>query len=389
MELSVAASLGVLVAGVVVYSNLANSQNALRELRNSLESLRGQAFTLKLSLDFIQEDGPHKNHYRFGGSIWEYMTKCIQKIQRNISLWQRLVYFILFYFLFSEFPNGIRHFCTTMPWTIWPSLAVLWGVCWMFYSSEDGAFGDPADVVHGNPLSAFASTFLANHSSVSPYQCQGIAAPELQEQGEGSMPELSSLAHVIPGSEGSTSHDFLFHHQFPLLDDTSFDMFGSLTNNELSRRDMGRQTCSIDTYIDTRMELAYKSGSFAPSQSYDYNLSVLDRPVPDANSSFIISQPVALSYTLPTESHDTMIDAHLSLIASPAATINESASLQGKSYDEIVSGSLIPSISTTGVTSLKEPRQSSKQCPLEVCVKTTHTDGALRYAYTPSLSSQI
>jgi len=38
---------------------------------------------------------------------------------------------------FSEFPLGIRHPCTTMPWTIWPALAVLWGVCWMFYTPSE------------------------------------------------------------------------------------------------------------------------------------------------------------------------------------------------------------------------------------------------------------
>ncbi|KAF5548905.1 hypothetical protein FMEXI_4576 [Fusarium mexicanum] len=31
-----------------------------------------------------------------------------------------------------EFSNNIRHTCTTMPWTIFPALLVLWGVCWMF-----------------------------------------------------------------------------------------------------------------------------------------------------------------------------------------------------------------------------------------------------------------
>ncbi|KAF4336028.1 hypothetical protein FBEOM_10083 [Fusarium beomiforme] len=31
-----------------------------------------------------------------------------------------------------EFPNNMRHVCTTMPWTILPALLVLWGVCWMF-----------------------------------------------------------------------------------------------------------------------------------------------------------------------------------------------------------------------------------------------------------------
>lgn len=35
---------------------------------------------------------------------------------------------------FSEFPNTMRPPCTTMPWTIWPALMVLWGVCWMFYT---------------------------------------------------------------------------------------------------------------------------------------------------------------------------------------------------------------------------------------------------------------
>jgi hypothetical protein len=33
---------------------------------------------------------------------------------------------------FSLFPGTIRPRCTTMPWTIWPALVVLWGVCWMF-----------------------------------------------------------------------------------------------------------------------------------------------------------------------------------------------------------------------------------------------------------------
>lgn len=38
--------------------------------------------------------------------------------------------------LSSEFPNNFRHTCTTMPWTIWPALVVLWGVCWMFYPGQ-------------------------------------------------------------------------------------------------------------------------------------------------------------------------------------------------------------------------------------------------------------
>ncbi|KAK3900317.1 hypothetical protein C8A05DRAFT_17357 [Staphylotrichum tortipilum] len=45
---------------------------------------------------------------------------------------QVLIYIFYFYCFFFEFPRGLRHLCTTMPWTIWPALVVLWGVCWMF-----------------------------------------------------------------------------------------------------------------------------------------------------------------------------------------------------------------------------------------------------------------
>ena len=34
---------------------------------------------------------------------------------------------------FFEFPNAQHPLSTTWPWSLRPSLAVLWGVCWMFY----------------------------------------------------------------------------------------------------------------------------------------------------------------------------------------------------------------------------------------------------------------
>jgi hypothetical protein len=53
-----------------------------------------------------------------------------------------LIYIILYLAFWSEFPNSIRHMCTTMPWTIWPALVVLWGVCWMFVASAPGQATD-------------------------------------------------------------------------------------------------------------------------------------------------------------------------------------------------------------------------------------------------------
>ena len=38
---------------------------------------------------------------------------------------------------FFEFPDARHPLSTTWPWSIRPALAVLWGVCWMFYESSD------------------------------------------------------------------------------------------------------------------------------------------------------------------------------------------------------------------------------------------------------------
>ncbi|KAH6611670.1 hypothetical protein B0J18DRAFT_84484 [Chaetomium sp. MPI-SDFR-AT-0129] len=47
----------------------------------------------------------------------------------------------------QKFPGaagGIRHPCTTMPWTLWPALVVLWGVCWMFILNQADPRHDPS-----------------------------------------------------------------------------------------------------------------------------------------------------------------------------------------------------------------------------------------------------
>ncbi|KAH7419404.1 hypothetical protein BKA64DRAFT_650702 [Cadophora sp. MPI-SDFR-AT-0126] len=47
-------------------------------------------------------------------------------------LFRRLLQFLTSYSRFGGFRDRRRPKCTTMPWSIWPSLVVLWGVCWMF-----------------------------------------------------------------------------------------------------------------------------------------------------------------------------------------------------------------------------------------------------------------
>jgi hypothetical protein len=65
--------------------------------------------------------------------------------ERIARLWRSLEYLVLLLlsilrFLlgcskFGGFQNRERPRCTTMPWNIWPSLVVLWGVCWMFVNT--------------------------------------------------------------------------------------------------------------------------------------------------------------------------------------------------------------------------------------------------------------
>ncbi len=71
------------------------------------------------------------------------------KLEKILALWEMVLYLLLLYLSFSEFPNRLRPPCTTMPWTIWPALVVLWGVCWMFCDELSWNWGD-----QGEPLMA-------------------------------------------------------------------------------------------------------------------------------------------------------------------------------------------------------------------------------------------
>ena len=81
-----------------------------------------------------------------GGELLRWLRKTEDMFLRLCKRFSRhrfqlLVYVLHFYRLFFEFPSGIRHTCTTMPWTIWPALVVLWGVCWMFIQQRHEADG--------------------------------------------------------------------------------------------------------------------------------------------------------------------------------------------------------------------------------------------------------
>lgn len=103
---------------------------ALKLLRNHLKLVSTTMDLLDdatMSLNTIQDES-----LEWLEKIEQISDRLLERLRRVYT--QLVIYAVIFFWLFDEYPNGIRHLCTTMPWTIWPALVVLWGVCWMFYS---------------------------------------------------------------------------------------------------------------------------------------------------------------------------------------------------------------------------------------------------------------
>lgn len=63
---------------------------------------------------------------------------------------------------YYRFFNGVRYKCTTMPWTIWPALVVLWGVCWMFYGSPAPEYASLYPGINALSHLELTETFLSD-----------------------------------------------------------------------------------------------------------------------------------------------------------------------------------------------------------------------------------
>lgn len=85
------------------------------------------------------------------------LQQLLLKLEKILRFWEKALYLLLLS-SFSEFPCSFRPPCTTMPWTIWPALVVLWGVCWMFY--EPFSFDwDAGQFDHENSSSQFLGNY--------------------------------------------------------------------------------------------------------------------------------------------------------------------------------------------------------------------------------------
>ncbi len=67
-----------------------------------------------------------------------YLEYLMQEIQLILLKYDSGQYHIN-YSPLSKRQKRTRPFGTTMPWSIWPALVVLWGVCWMFYTPLNSA----------------------------------------------------------------------------------------------------------------------------------------------------------------------------------------------------------------------------------------------------------
>lgn len=117
------------------------------------------------------------------------------KLEKILALWEKVLYLLLLYLSFSEFPNRLRPPCTTMPWTIWPVLVVLWGVCWMFYEELNWNWGDQGelpttgsttglfdDIGHIDPSQVFDSDSVDISYNMSMWNVPNFDAPNLEQQ---------------------------------------------------------------------------------------------------------------------------------------------------------------------------------------------------------------
>nr|RBQ84084.1 hypothetical protein FVER53263_20652 [Fusarium verticillioides] len=141
-----------------------------------------------------------------------------------------------------EFPNNIRHTCTTMPWTIFPALLVLWGVCWMFVigsSQPEHEWGTAVDPMI-SPVPAAYDFYVDFHGIGIQEELQGSVVDEIGNSGHLS---LDTLEELWPGDVqliNDLIHPFNFAQNTP--QDPNFlipDMTsrGDLESLELAAQD--------------------------------------------------------------------------------------------------------------------------------------------------------
>lgn len=113
------------------------NRGLLKKLQDDLESLfdRLRYFEAKLDLEKQMLEEKRREDML-------YMEHLERLFMYSAALVKKLLEAMLACCDITVLPNRHRPPCRTMPWDILPSLVILWGVCWMFYTPPGTPFLD-------------------------------------------------------------------------------------------------------------------------------------------------------------------------------------------------------------------------------------------------------
>jgi hypothetical protein len=123
-------SFGFNVGNIIALSDL------IRQIQRDLLELRIHIDPIRIFYDQVDSDEEWtKKQELLPLLVPERIIReqLLRSLEHLALLLLKVLRFLLSYIRSAGFMNRRRPKCTTMPWEIWPSLVVLWGVCWMFY----------------------------------------------------------------------------------------------------------------------------------------------------------------------------------------------------------------------------------------------------------------
>jgi len=121
---------------------------------------------------------------------------CVDCVQRHVSECQKnqIKHCDEWFF---EFPDARHPLSTTWPWSIRPSLAVLWGVCWMFYDCI------PILDEYGNMVDVQGNIVIPQHAiQLWRARCQPVQQPQASSYSPGEWRRFVT-GHVSPAADTS------------------------------------------------------------------------------------------------------------------------------------------------------------------------------------------
>lgn len=135
----------------------------------------------------------------------EDRINCLKRsIMRNIRFLEHVFKVLMFIRALSVFPNERRPLCKTMPWDILPSLAILWGVWWMFYTPTNEDKTDEGDRTSlDNRVFNFPHSTLVNQLSLY------VSVVYLINFSTGPMEESSSHQVLFSNHDSDQNWDWL------------------------------------------------------------------------------------------------------------------------------------------------------------------------------------